>query len=98
MGKTETQRLTALIDEVRSQGRGVLLVDHDMGFIFSLCDAITVMNAGRVIADGTPHEIENSKTVREAYLGGSAEEPGKGGLNTGGLSTSGLSTGRPEGA
>jgi branched-chain amino acid transport system ATP-binding protein len=93
MGKTETQRLTALIDEVRSQGRGVLLVDHDMGFIFSLCDSITVMNAGRVIADGTPHEIENSKTVREAYLGGSAEEPGKGGL-----STSGLSTGRPEGA
>jgi hypothetical protein len=49
------------------------------------------MNAGRVIADGTPHEIENSKTVREAYLGGSAGEPG-------GLSTSGLSTGRPEGA
>ena len=93
MGKTETQRLTALIDEVRSQGRGVLLVDHDMGFIFSLCDAITVMNAGRVIADGTPHEIENSKTVREAYLGGSAEKPGPGGL-----STSGLSTGRPEGA
>jgi ABC-type branched-subunit amino acid transport system ATPase component len=93
MGKTETQRLTALIDEVRSQGRGVLLVDHDIGFIFSLCDAITVMNAGRVIADGTPHEIENSKTVREAYLGGNAEEPGKGGL-----STSGLSTGRPQGA
>ena len=103
MGKTETQRLTALIDEVRSQGRGVLLVDHDMGFIFGLCDAITVMNAGRVIADGTPHEIENSKTVREAYLGGNAEEPGTGGpdaggLSTGGLSTSGLGTGRPEGA
>ena len=103
MGKTETQRLTALIDEVRSQGRGVLLVDHDMGFIFSLCDAITVMNAGRVIADGTPREIENSQTVREAYLGGNAEEPGTGGpdaggLSTGGLSTSGLGTGRPEGA
>jgi branched-chain amino acid transport system ATP-binding protein len=98
MGKTETQRLTALIDEVRSQGRGVLLVDHDMGFIFSLCDSITVMNAGRVIADGSPREIENSKTVREAYLGGNAEEPGTGGLSTGGLSTSGLSTGRPEGA
>jgi len=108
MGKTETQRLTALIDEVRSQGRGVLLVDHDMGFIFSLCDAITVMNAGRVIADGTPREIENSQTVREAYLGGNAEGPGSGGpgagglsaggLSTGGLSTSGLGTGRPEGA
>jgi branched-chain amino acid transport system ATP-binding protein len=73
MGKTETERLTALIDEVRASGRGVLLVDHDMGFIFSLCDSITVMNAGRVIADGPPREIEASHTVREAYLGGTAE-------------------------
>ena len=47
----------------------MLLVDHDMGFIFSLCDSITVMNAGRVIADGTPREIESSPAVREAYLG-----------------------------
>jgi ABC-type branched-subunit amino acid transport system ATPase component len=69
MGRTETERLAALIDEVRKAGRGVLLVDHDMGFIFSLCDAITVMNAGRVIADGTPREIEDSAAVREAYLG-----------------------------
>jgi branched-chain amino acid transport system ATP-binding protein len=73
MGKAETERLTALIDEVRDTGRGVLLVDHDMGFIFALCDSITVMNAGRVIADGTPREIESSKAVREAYLGGPAE-------------------------
>jgi branched-chain amino acid transport system ATP-binding protein len=73
MGKTETERLTALIDGVRASGRGVLLVDHDMGFIFSLCDSITVMNAGRVIADGTPREIEASQTVREAYLGGTTD-------------------------
>ena len=74
MGKTETERLRALIDEVRNAGHGVLLVDHDMGFIFSLCDSITVMNAGRVIADGTPREIENSRTVREAYLGGHTDD------------------------
>jgi branched-chain amino acid transport system ATP-binding protein len=103
MGKTETQRLTALIDEVRKQGRGVLLVDHDMGFIFSLCDAITVMNAGQVIADGTPREIESSETVREAYLGGSADSPSTGSPSTGNLSTGSLSagapgTGRPGGA
>jgi branched-chain amino acid transport system ATP-binding protein len=76
MGSTETRRLSALIDRVRAGGRGVLLVDHDMGFIFSLCDSITVMNAGRVIADGTPKEIESSATVREAYLGGPAEGGG----------------------
>ncbi len=73
MGRTETGRLAALIDEVRDSERGILLVDHDMGFIFSLCDSITVMNAGRVIADGTPREIENSRTVRDAYLGGSPD-------------------------
>ena len=105
MGKTETQRLSALIDEVRKAGRGVLLVDHDMGFIFSLCDAITVMNAGRVIADGTPREIEESPAVREAYLGAhgaglkheaglkeeGAGEPGNGEPGTGGPTTDGLS-------
>jgi branched-chain amino acid transport system ATP-binding protein len=88
MGKTETQRLAALIDDVRGQGRGVLLVDHDMGFIFGLCDSITVMNAGRVIADGTPQEIENSETVREAYLGGPA-----GGASPGEQAASELSAG-----
>jgi branched-chain amino acid transport system ATP-binding protein len=103
MGKAETERLTALIDEVRNAGRGVLLVDHDMGFIFSLCDTITVMNAGRVIADGTPREIENSETVREAYLG-HAEGPGPGGpsrtgsLSAGGLSNRSPSAGQPAGA
>lgn len=98
MGKTEVERLTALVDEVRKAGRGVLLVDHDMGFIFSLCDSITVMNAGRVIADGTPQEIENSDTVREAYLGDRAEGRKAEGLNTGGVGTSGLNTGRNGGA
>jgi len=103
MGKAETERLTALIDEVRNAGRGVLLVDHDMGFIFSLCDTITVMNAGRVIADGTPREIENSETVREAYLG-HAEGPGPGGpsrtgsLSAGGPSNRSPSAGQPAGA
>ena len=95
MGKTETQRLSALIDEVRKAGRGVLLVDHDMGFIFSLCDAITVMNAGRVIADGTPREIEDSPAVREAYLGahgaGLKEEDDVGEPSTSGPIADGLS-------
>jgi branched-chain amino acid transport system ATP-binding protein len=106
MGKTETQRLAALIDEVRKAGRGVLLVDHDMGFIFSLCDAITVMNAGRVIADGTPREIEESPAVREAYLGAhgaglkeeGAGEPGTSGPTTDGLSASASGPSRPKGA
>jgi branched-chain amino acid transport system ATP-binding protein len=98
MGKTETDRLTALIDEVRKQGRGVLLVDHDMGFIFSVCDSITVMNAGRVIADGPPPEIERSETVRAAYLGGHAEHSSAGRSSTENSSTGGRGSGRPGGA
>jgi branched-chain amino acid transport system ATP-binding protein len=100
MGATETRRLSALIDQVRQARRGVLLVDHDMGFIFSLCDSITVMNAGRVIADGTPGEIERSTAVREAYLGGGeadAAAAGPGSAEPGSADTGSASTaaGRP---
>jgi branched-chain amino acid transport system ATP-binding protein len=52
-------------------GRGVsvLLVDHDMGLVLSLCDRIVVIDFGRVIASGTPEEIRDSRPVVEAYLG-----------------------------
>jgi branched-chain amino acid transport system ATP-binding protein len=73
MGKTEMDRLGTVIDDTRKGGRGVLLVDHDMRFIFGLCDVITVMDYGRVIAHGTPAEIENNQLVRDAYLGGDSE-------------------------
>ncbi len=73
MGRAEMDRLARVIDACRQDGRGVLLVDHDMRFIFGLCDVITVMDYGRVIAHGTPHEIENNQTVRDAYLGGESK-------------------------
>jgi branched-chain amino acid transport system ATP-binding protein len=73
MGKSEMDRLAAVIDASRKDGRGVLLVDHDMRFIFGLCDVITVMDYGRVIAHGTPHEIEHNQAVRDAYLGGETQ-------------------------
>jgi branched-chain amino acid transport system ATP-binding protein len=52
-------------------GRGVsvLLVDHDMGLVLSLCDRIVVIDFGRVIASGRPDEIRDSREVIEAYLG-----------------------------
>jgi branched-chain amino acid transport system ATP-binding protein len=74
MGKSEMDRLAGVIDATRRDGRGVLLVDHDMRFIFGLCDVITVMDYGRVIAHGTPHEIEHNQLVRDAYLGGDSQQ------------------------
>lgn len=55
--------------QVAETGASVLLIEHDMEFISSVCDWIYVMNAGSVIADGTWNDISNNPAVLEAYLG-----------------------------
>ena len=47
----------------------LLIVDHDMKLIMSLCDRILVLNKGLLIAEGSPLEIQESRDVQEAYLG-----------------------------
>ena len=49
---------------------GVLLVEHHADLIFDICDYVTVLNLGRVLAQGTPAEIRVHKEVISAYLGG----------------------------
>lgn len=66
----EIARLGGLIKEIKSQGVGVLLVEHHADLIFDICDQITVLNLGRVLAAGTPSEIRQHKEVVSAYLGG----------------------------
>jgi branched-chain amino acid transport system permease protein len=66
----EIDRLGALIKEISRHGTGVLLVEHHADLIFAICDHVTVLNLGKVLASGTPAEIRVHKEVVSAYLGG----------------------------
>ncbi|MCF7844010.1 ATP-binding cassette domain-containing protein [Candidatus Gracilibacteria bacterium] len=58
-----------LILEEKKKGKVVLIIEHDMNIIRTLCDYVYVLDAGKVIAEGTPDECLNNKEVKEAYLG-----------------------------
>jgi len=53
-----------------SQGRTMIIIDHDMDALFELAERVTVLQEGRVLVEGTPQEIKNNAMVQEAYLGG----------------------------
>jgi branched-chain amino acid transport system permease protein len=53
-----------------SQGRTMIIIDHDMDALFELAERITVLQEGRVLVEGTPDEIKGNAKVQEAYLGG----------------------------
>jgi len=68
MSHAETDRAVDLIRRV-TEGRTLLIVEHDMGVVFGLADRISVLVYGEIIASGTPEEIRGNPKVREAYLG-----------------------------
>jgi branched-chain amino acid transport system permease protein len=65
----DIKRLSQLIKEISRRSTGVLLVEHHADLIFDICDYVTVLNLGRVLAAGTPAEIRVHKEVVSAYLG-----------------------------
>ena len=66
---TETDELQECIASIPSLGCTVLLVDHDMSLVFGVCDAVHVLDFGRVIASGPPAEVRLDAAVVAAYLG-----------------------------
>jgi branched-chain amino acid transport system ATP-binding protein len=72
MSHSETRDAVELIRNV-SQGKTLVMVEHDMGVVFGLADRISVLVYGRVLASGTPEEIRGNAAVREAYLGADAD-------------------------
>ncbi|QCK85793.1 ABC transporter ATP-binding protein [Phreatobacter aquaticus] len=68
MSHHETERAMALIRKV-TEGRTLVIVEHDMSVVFGLADRISVLVYGQIIASGTPDEIRADKKVKEAYLG-----------------------------
>jgi branched-chain amino acid transport system ATP-binding protein len=78
MNPTETRDLVELLLRLKKDGLTLLLVEHDMHFVMSLCDRITVLNFGRKIAEGSPRAVRENPTVVEAYLGAKVAERLKG--------------------
>ncbi len=66
----EKGALAALLGQLRAEGLGILVVEHDMEFVMNLADRITVLEFGTVIAEGTPAEVQANQRVLDAYLGG----------------------------
>ncbi|MBW3615900.1 MAG: ABC transporter ATP-binding protein, partial [Actinobacteria bacterium] len=69
MNPQETAAAMELVRKIRDQGLAVVVIEHDMKFIFNLCDRVAVLVQGQKLVEGTPSEVQRDARVVEAYLG-----------------------------
>ena len=75
LNDSETKELTETIRKIRDEfGVTILLVEHDMGLVMSVCDTVCAISFGQMLAIGTTDEIQKNKAVQEAYLGVEEDE------------------------
>jgi branched-chain amino acid transport system ATP-binding protein len=74
MNPKETEETMHLIFKIRDSGMAVVVIEHDMRFIFNLCDRVLCLVRGTVLIEGSPGEVQSDHRVIEAYIGGDDDE------------------------
>jgi branched-chain amino acid transport system ATP-binding protein len=73
MNSTEKLELTQLLRRISNDGTTILIIEHDVKLIMSLCNEMTVLDYGKILAQGTPEQVRENPAVIEAYIGGAKE-------------------------